>query len=73
MGTRYVSVIAIETTPHPDPAKHSDIVERLSCGHIGINHGPTWAGTDAPLHQNPAQYAWLVGKKRRCRECGGAA
>ena len=69
MGTRYRAVVAIETTPHPGPAKHSDIVERLSCGHLGVNHGPTWGGTAAPLQRHPAQYAWLVGRTRRCRTC----
>ena len=67
------TITEIVTIPHPNPAKAADIVERLSCGHTGVNHGPPWAGTDAPLQRRPAQYTGLIGKKRRCRECGSAA
>lgn len=70
---RYATVVRIEAIPNPDLAKFRDIVERLSCGHLGANHGATWEGTAAPLRQRPAQYVHLVGRKRLCRTCSHEA
>jgi hypothetical protein len=70
---RYPLVVGIETIPNADPAKHSDIVERLACGHFGVNHGATWKGTPSGWEQRPAQYRWLIGKKRYCRTCSQLA
>ena len=70
---RYSTVVAIETISNPDIEKYRDIVERLACGHLGVNHGSTWEGTEAPLRRRPEQYAWLIGKKRQCRTCSAAA
>jgi hypothetical protein len=70
---RYGVIQAIETVPLLDIAQAAEIVERLSCGHLGGRHGATWEGTEAPLKRSPEQYAFLVGRKRLCRYCSGLA
>jgi hypothetical protein len=70
---RYARVVAIEAIPVPDLARYADIRERLSCGHLGANHGGTWEGTEAPLQRRPEQYACLIGRKRQCDTCSQPA
>jgi hypothetical protein len=64
-----VTIVAIIEERVADPAQYSRLVERLSCGHTGVDHGPTWQGTAAPLKHRPSQYQHLIGRKRKCRAC----
>jgi hypothetical protein len=70
---RYSTVVAIEAIPNPDILKYRDIVERLTCGHLGANHGATWEGTDAPLGRRPEHYTSLIGRRRQCKTCSADA
>jgi hypothetical protein len=66
---RYSTVVAIEAIPVPGLDRYTDIRERLSCGHLGANHGGTWEGTAAPLRRHPSQYMFLIGRRRQCHTC----
>lgn len=70
---RYSTITGIEAIPCPDVARSCDIRERLSCGHLGSNHGGTWEGTEAPLRNRASHYTHLIGRKRQCDDCSYAA
>ena len=71
--SRLQRIVAITVVPVANIAEGEHLIELLACGHHGIDHGPTWSGTNAPLHQAPRDYQYHVGRRRRCRQCVAAA